>query len=128
MEILMAFVWGMITVFYIGMVVVVVQMRKEVKSLESKIRDLNEGIEDIYLQIEKTNSEFARDLKDETNKLVDYSDSINKNTENNINEVYRYIDSRFDKFENRIQSNGSDEKIKQLKTQFDEFVKSYQNQ
>jgi chromosome segregation ATPase len=128
MEILMAFVWGMITVFYIGMVVVVVQMRKEVKSLESQIRDLNEGIEDIYLQIEKTNSEFARDLKDETNKLVDYSDSINKNTENNINEVYRYIDSRFDKFESRIQNDTPAQKIKELKTQFDEFVRTYQNQ
>ena len=39
----------------------------------------------------------------------------------------RYIDSRFDKFENR-QSNGTDDKIKQLKTQFDEFVRTYQNQ
>jgi chromosome segregation ATPase len=128
MEILMAFVWGMITVFYIGMVVVVVQMRKEVKSLESKIRDLNEGIEDIYLQIEKTNSELARDLKNESNKLTDYSDVLHTHLYDEMNKVYAYIDSRFDKFENRIQSNGTDDKIKQLKTQFDEFVRTYQNQ
>jgi chromosome segregation ATPase len=127
MDIILAFIWGMITVVYTLMAVVVVQMRKSVKELESQIRDTKEGIEDIYLQIEKTNSELAMDLKNESNKLTDYSDGLHTHLYDEMNKVYAYVDSRFDKFENR-QSNGTDDKIKQLKTQFDEFVRTYQNQ
>ncbi len=127
MDIILAFIWGMITVVYGLMAVVVVQMRKSVKELESQIRDTKEGIEDIYLQIEKTNSELAMDLKNESNKLTDYSDGLHTHLYDEMNKLYGYVDSRFDKFENR-QSNGTDDKIKQLKTQFDEFVRTYQNQ
>jgi hypothetical protein len=127
MDIILAFIWGMITVVYGLMAVVVVQMKKSVKELESQIRDTKGGIEDIYLQIEKTNSELAfMDLKNES-KLTDYSDGLHTHLYDEMNKVYAYIDSRFDKFENR-QSNGTDDKIKQLKTQFDEFVRTYQNQ
>jgi DNA anti-recombination protein RmuC len=91
METLIAFIWGMITVFYIGMVVVVVQMRKSVKELESQIRDTNEGIQDVYRQLEQKEK-----------SLIDYSDNLHNKSENDMNEIYRYIDSRFDKFENKI--------------------------
>jgi len=91
METLLAFVWGMITVVYVLMAVVVVQMRKSVKELESQIRDTNETLQDVYKQLEQ---------KEES--LIRYNDELNHNTESSMNELYRYIDSRFDKFENKV--------------------------
>jgi len=91
MDIILAFVWGMITVVYTLMALVVVQMRKSVKELESQIRDTNETLQDVYKQLEEKES-----------SLIRYTDELHHNNENNMNELYRYIDSRFDKFENKV--------------------------
>ena len=91
METILAFVWGMITVVYVLMALVLVQMRKSVKELESQIRDTNETLQDVYKQLEQ---------KEES--LIRYNDELNHNTESSMNELYRYIDSRFDKFENKV--------------------------
>lgn len=91
MDIILAFVWGMITVVYTLMALVVVQMRKSVKELESQIRDTNETLQDVYKQLEQ---------KEES--LIRYTDELHHNNKNNMNELYRYIDSRFDKFENKV--------------------------
>jgi len=91
METILAFVWGMITVVYVLMALVLVQMRKSVKKLESEIRDTNETLQDVYKQLEQ---------KEES--LIRYTDELNHNTESSMNELYRYIDSRFDKFENKV--------------------------
>ena len=91
MDIVLAFVWGMITVVYTLMALVVVQMRKSVKELESQIRDTNETLQDVYKQLEQ---------KEES--LIRYTDELHHNNKNNMNELYRYIDSRFDKFENKV--------------------------
>ena len=91
METILAFVWGMITVVYVLMAVVVVQMRKSVKGLESQIRDTNEVLQDVYKQ-----------LGHKEESLIRYTDELHHNTESNMNELYRYIDSRFDKFENKV--------------------------
>ena len=91
METILAFVWGMITVVYTLMAVVVFQMRKSVKELESQIRDTNETLQDVYKQLEEKES-----------SLIRYTDELHHNNESNMNELYRYIDSRFDKFENKV--------------------------
>jgi DNA anti-recombination protein RmuC len=91
METILAFVWGMITVVYTLMAVVVFQMRKSVKELESQIRDTNETLQDVYKQLEEKES-----------SLIRYTDELNHNNENTMIELYRYIDSRFDKFENKV--------------------------
>ena len=91
METILAFVWGMITVVYVLRALVLVQMRKSVKELESQIRDTNETLQDVYKQLEQ---------KEES--LIRYTDELNHNTESSMNELYRYIDSRFDKFENKV--------------------------
>ena len=91
METILAFVWGMITVVYVLMALVLVQMRKSVKELESQIRDTNETLQDVYKQLEE------KELS-----LIRYTDELNHNTESSMNELYRYIDSRFDKFENKV--------------------------
>jgi predicted Holliday junction resolvase-like endonuclease len=91
METILAFVWGMITVVYTLMAVVVFQMRKSVKELESQIRDTNETLQDVYKQLEEKEA-----------SLIRYTDELNHNNENTMIELYRYIDSRFDKFENKV--------------------------
>ena len=91
METILAFVWGMITVVYVLMALVLVQMRKSVKELESQIRDTNETLQDVYKQLEQKEESWIR-----------YTDELNHNTESSMNELYRYIDSRFDKFENKV--------------------------
>jgi len=91
MDIILAFVWGMITVVYTLMALVVVQMRKSVKELESQIRDTNETLQDVYKQLEEKES-----------SLIRYTDELHHNNENTMIELYRYIDSRFDKFENKV--------------------------
>ena len=52
METIIAFGWGAVTMFYVGMIVVVFQLRKSVKKLESEIRDANETLQDVYTQLE----------------------------------------------------------------------------
>ena len=91
METILAFVWGMITVVYVLMALVLVQMRKSVKELESQIRDTNETLQDVYKQLDQKEV-----------SLIRYTDELNHNTESSMNELYRYIDSRFDKFENKV--------------------------
>ena len=91
METLIAFIWGMITVVYTLMAVVVIQMRKQVKDLESQIRDTNETLQDVYRQLEQ-----------QERVLINYSDNLNNNTHDEMNKLYGYVDSRFDKFENKI--------------------------
>lgn len=91
METIIAFGWGAVTMFYVGMIVVVFQLRKSVKELESQIRDANETLHDVYKQLEEKEG-----------KSVDYTDRLHSKHEADLNELYRYIDSRFDKFENKI--------------------------
>jgi peptidoglycan hydrolase CwlO-like protein len=74
----------MITVFYTLMALVVVQMRKQVKDLESQIRDLNKEIEDT-----------ARDIYQRT-------DEVQSNLDEAERDLVSLMDSRFDKFENKI--------------------------
>jgi hypothetical protein len=48
--------------------------------VKTKVRDVNQSVDNAYLAM----------------------DEIGKDFNNNINEIYRQIDSRFDKFENKI--------------------------
>ena len=116
MDIILAFVWGMITVVYTLMALVVVQMRKSVKELESQIRDTNETFHDVY-----------RQLEEKEGKSVDYTDKLHNNLYDEMNKMYGYVDSRFDKFQSKLKSDVSDE-VQRIKTLLDEFVKTYQNQ
>jgi len=67
---------------------------------------------------------------------IDYVDQLHNKSENDINELYRYIDSRFDKMENKFSkelvSSGEVKKaldeIKHLRNRLNEFITTYQNQ
>jgi hypothetical protein len=59
--------------------------------VKTKVRDVNQSIDNAYLAID----EIGKDHYNSINDLrLDY--------QNQIDEIYRQIDSRFDKFENKI--------------------------
>ena len=67
---------------------------------------------------------------------IDYVDTLHNKSENDINELYRYIDSRFDKMENKfrgdIASGVEVRKVidfnEKVTKRLDEFISTYQNQ
>jgi hypothetical protein len=59
--------------------------------VKTKVRDVNQSIDNVYLAIEKLSKDFNNEIKD---LRLDY--------QNQIDEIYRQMDSRFDKFENKI--------------------------
>ena len=66
---------------------------------------------------------------------IDYVDQLYNNAENNMNEIYRYIDSRFDKTENKFSNQIASgvevkkalDEIKDLNDRLDKFIQNYQN-
>ena len=61
-------------------------------------RDLENNQRELHLRID---GEIGRVDKLHDNNIR-YTDQMYKNNEDNMNDIYRYIDSRFDKFENRL--------------------------
>ena len=59
--------------------------------VKTKVRDVNQSVDNAYLAIDEIGKDFNNEIKD---LRLDY--------QNQIDDVYRQIDSRFDKFENKI--------------------------
>ena len=59
--------------------------------VKTKVRDVNQSIDNAYLAIDELGKDFYNNIKD---LQLDY--------QNQFDDVYRLIDSRFDKFENKI--------------------------
>ena len=59
--------------------------------VKTKVRDVNQSVDNAYLAIDEISKDFNNEIKD---LRVDY--------QNQIDDVYRQIDSRFNKFENKI--------------------------
>ena len=128
METIIAFVWGAVTVFYIGMAVAVFQIRKQLKEVESEIKDTNDILDSTILKFESTSDDTHRMIDGKEKELYDYSTQLDQNLRDELEKLYSYIDSRFDKFESRIKSEKPSDEIQKVKTQLDEFIRAYQNQ
>ena len=59
--------------------------------VKTKVRDVNQSIDNVYLAIGEYGKDFNNEIKD-----------LRLDCQNQIDEIYRQIDSRFDKFEKRI--------------------------
>ena len=59
--------------------------------VKAKVKDINQSVENAYF----TMDEIGKDLHNNVNDL-------RLDCQNQIDEIYRQMDSRFDKFENRI--------------------------
>ena len=59
--------------------------------VKTKVRDVNQSIDNVYLAIDEIGKDFNSNIND---LRLDY--------QNQVDEIYRQMDSRFNKFENKI--------------------------
>ena len=90
--------------------------------------DLKEVIDGTNLELENIQREVHLRIDGEIDRVdklhndtMQHCDSLDNNSRQNMEEIYRYIDSRFDKFENRLKKIDNDgcepvKKSKQLLT------------
>jgi ribosome-associated translation inhibitor RaiA len=108
------FILGMLTtigVLCIGYTIVgIVKVKKHSKGLDEALYGIQSSLSNIdrelNLQIERVYSEFHRENNDL--RIEIHNETERMKTENS--DIYRYIDSRFDKFENRIKKLDKEEK------------------
>lgn len=77
--------------------------------VKQRSNGFEEAISGTHLDIENNHRELHLRIDGEVgridglhNESIRYTDQMYKNHEDNMNDIYRYIDSRFDKFENRL--------------------------
>ena len=124
-----SFILGVCAVIVVAMVVGTFVNYMSMKRLKEQLDTLERGV---YNEIQILN----QNLDKETERLTDYVDSLHNISENNMNEIYRYIDSRMDKMEAKFSAQLTSgvevkkalDEINTLRTDFDEFVKMYRNQ
>ena len=123
-----SFILGVCAVIVLAMVVGTFVNYMSVKQLKEHLDTLDR---DIHTEVQILN----QNLDKETERLIDYVDSLHNISENNMNEIYRYIDSRADKLESRFKdqiASGAEVKkalgeIKDLNDRLDKFIRNYQN-
>ena len=84
METIIAFGWGAVTMFYVGMIVVVFQLRNQVRQLVLSIQNIEQHISDLSREMDETNSQ------------------IHIRIDGDVSDLQRQLDSRLDKLENKI--------------------------
>jgi len=123
-----SFILGVCAVIVLAMVVGTFVNYVGVKSLKEHIDTLER---DIYDETKTLNQRLDK----ETDRLVDYTDNLNNNNQDAMNELYRYIDSRLDKLQDKFSSNIASgvevkkamDEIKDLNERLDKFIRNYQN-
>ena len=123
-----SFILGVCAVIVVAMVVGTFVNYVGVKSLKEHIDTLER---DIYDETKTLNQRLDK----ETDRLVDYTDNLNNNNQDAMNELYRYIDSRLDKLQDKFSSNIASgvevkkamDEIKDLNERLDKFIRNYQN-
>ena len=124
-----SFILGVCAVIVIAMVVGTFLNYAGVKTLKEQTNNL-ERIVDNEVQIL---NRLLGKLKDD---LINYTDNLHKNSEDNMNEIYRYIDSRNDKLESKFSNQMASgvevkkalDEINRVKERLDEFIRTYQAQ
>jgi len=124
-----SFILGVCAVIVVAMVVGTFVNYMSVKQLKEHLDTLDR---DIHRQLEQVDEARGKQHFEH----IDYVDQLYNNAENNMNEIYRYIDSRMDKLETKFSAQLTSgvevkkalDEINTLRTDFDEFVKMYRNQ
>ena len=124
-----SFILGVCAVIVLAMVVGTFMNYVGVKSLKEHLNTLERDMQD------ETKTLNQR-LDKETDRLVDYTDNLNNNNQDAMNELYRYIDSRLDKLESKFSNQMASgvevkkalDKINKVEADLEDFVKMYRNQ
>ena len=92
------FVLGMLSVVVVMAVVSVFRIKSELKEFANTEKDLYDRIDMIERRIDQ-----EIDRTDQLNhKQYEYADKLYQNHEDNLNELYKYVDSRTDKMADGI--------------------------
>jgi CHAD domain-containing protein len=86
-----SFILGVAAVITILMVVVTFMNFMEIKNLHKQI-DILKGIDEAII----------RDNNALEHRCIDYTDQLNNNTQRELENLYRHIDSRTDKLESKV--------------------------
>ena len=124
-----SFILGVCAVIVVAMVVGTFVNYMSLKTLKENLDNFER---DIYQQVDLTN----QNLNKKEDELIKYSDELHKVSEDNMNELYRYIDSRLDKLEAKfsnqlasgVEVKNAMNKINKVEADLDDFVKMYRNQ
>ena len=127
-----------ITSFILGVCAVIVLMMVVGTFVNyMSVKQLKEHLDTLERDVHSEVQVLTQNLDKETERLINYVDGLHNNNQDNMNEIYRYIDSRFDKMENKVNTRFNDntafvDKInhstEDVKQQLNEFIRTYQNQ
>ena len=120
-----SFILGVCAVIVIMMVVGTFVNYMSVKQLKEQLNVIERNIAEVDEARSKQHFEH-----------IDYVDKLHSKHEDDLNELYRYIDSRFDKMENKFRGDVASgvevKKVidynKEVTKRLDEFISTYQNQ
>jgi predicted Holliday junction resolvase-like endonuclease len=99
---------GMVMVLGILGVVVVVRMYSSIKKLKGLVRTQQEIINNIYLRIDEVDHSIHRRIDGEIDRTNKLNETTNRNITANIDEIYRFVDSRLDKLTNKLNPSKKD--------------------
>ena len=124
-----SFILGVCAVIVLAMVVGTFVNYMGLKQLKEHLDNLDR---DIYKQLEQVDEARGKQHFEH----IDYVDTLHNKSENDINELYRYIDSRMDKMQDKFSSNIASgvevkkalDEINHLRNRLNEFITTYQNQ
>ena len=86
-----SFILGVAAVIILIMVVVAFMNYMEIKNLQKQINIL-----------QNIDQELLRNTESMENRCIDYSTNLDKNLRDELEKLYRYIDSRTDKLETKV--------------------------
>ena len=123
-----SFILGVCAVIVLAMVVGTFVNYMSLKTLKEHLDNLER---DIYQQLDKVDEARGKQHFEH----IDYVDKLHNKHENDLNELYRYVDSRTDKLEAKFSSNIASgvevkkalEEVKDLNERLDRFIRNYQN-
>ena len=124
-----SFILGVCAVIVIAMVVGTFVNYMSLKALKEELNSIDRGYDSEIRTI-------RLDLGEQYKSLTDYVDTLHNKSENDMNEIYRYIDSRMDKMEAKfsnqlasgVEVKNALDKINKVEADLGDFVKMYRNQ
>lgn len=115
MEQTIAFVLGVLAVLAVAGVVSMFKTRVQIKDLYAEIEDLQKVINELEREIHRDNEMLDRRIDQEIDRidsvshtLHEYADQLHSKHEDDLNELYRYVDSRTDKMADGISKHIAD--------------------
>ena len=121
-----------ITSFILGVCAVIVIMMVVGTFVNyMSVKGLKEQLNIVERHIEQADEGWGK----QHDELIKYVDTLHNKSENDMNELYRYIDSRLDKLQDKFSSNIASgvevkkamDEIKDLNERLDKFIRNYQN-